>query len=513
MFEAAELGRTLSNQEYHHEVPLLREQLLQLQDELRNANFSVIILFHGVDGAGKSETVNLLNEWLDPRGIITRAFAEPSDEERERPEFWRFWRELPPKGRIAIFLSSWYSHPILDYVYGINNSALFERRLNRILAFERMLVEDGTLLIKYWMHLDHKAQKERLKNLESDSRTRWRITKKDWKNFKLYDRFINAAEYAIHKTAKANAQWTIVEGYDSNYREITVGRSLRDAIQRHQQQFHANQLLAAPNFTIGEESNSAILSHLDMSLTLDNKEDYKNRLEELQGNFNLLFRRAKQHQRSIVILFEGWDAAGKGGAIRRVTAALDARDYQVIPIAAPTDEERAHHYLWRFWRHLPRSGRVTIFDRSWYGRVLVERIEGFTSKQNWSRAYSEITDFEEQLYEHGIIVVKFWLQISPDEQLRRFQERQATTYKHYKLTEEDWRNREKWNLYESAVNDMIERTSTIFAPWTLIEANNKRYARIKVLKTLCYRLEMLANQLSNNSFNSKKLQINELLEK
>jgi len=496
MFEAAELGRTFSVQDYREEVPLLREQLLQLQDELRDANFSVIILFHGVDGAGKGETVNLLNAWMDPRGIVTRAFGNPSDEEQERPEFWRFWRELPPKGRIALFLSSWYSRPILDRVYNLAETATFDRRLNRILAFERMLVEDGTLLIKCWMHLGKKAQKGRLKSLEKDPLTRWRITQTDWKHFNLYDRFIDASEHALHKTATGETPWTIIEGYDSNYREITVGRTVRDAIRRHLEQSKQRDWQAQSTPTqgfisirAGNNASRTVLSHLDMSLTTDNREDYKEHLEQLQGKLNLLFRRAKQQRYSLVVVFEGWDAAGKGGTIRRVTAALDARDYQVISIAAPTDEERAHHYLWRFWRYLPRTGRVTIFDRSWYGRVLVERIEGFTPESTWMRAYSEITDFEEQLYEHNILVVKFWLHITQEEQLRRFEERKTTPYKHYKLTEEDWRNREKWDLYDFSVNDMVERTSTRFARWTLIEANDKRYARIRVLKTLCDRLE------------------------
>jgi len=492
MFEAVELKRTLSDKDYQKEVPLLREQLLQLQDELSDAPFSVIILFHGVDGAGKSETVNLLNSWMDPRGIVTRAFGEPSDEERERPEFWRFWRETPARGKIALLLSSWYSRPILDYVHEISKMPIFERRLNRISNFERMLVEDGTLLIKYWMHLGKTAQKERLKSLEKDMRTRWRVTETDWRHYKLYNRFIDAAEHAIHKTSTGNAPWTIIEGYDPNYREITVGRTLRDALRRHLDQ--AQQPLGAGrNFGTliprGDQEKQTILSQLDMTRAFDKREDYKGNLEELQGKLNLLFRDAKQQRHSLVIVFEGWDAAGKGGTIRRITAALDARDYQVISIAAPTDEEKDHHYLWRFWRHLPRAGRVTIFDRSWYGRVLVERIEGFATESSWMRAYSEINDFEEQLHEHGILMAKFWLHITPEEQLRRFEERQNTPFKHYKLTEEDWRNRDKWPRYETAVNDMVERTSTGFAPWTLVEANDKRYARIKVLKTLCAFLE------------------------
>jgi len=196
-----------------------------------------------------------------------------------------------------------------------------------------------------------------------------------------------------------------------------------------------------------------------------------------------------------VLLFEGNDAAGKGGSIRRITQALDARTYRIIPVAAPTEEERAQPYLWRFWRHLPRKGRVAIFDRSWYGRVLVERVEGFCTHADWMRAYGEINDFEEQLVRNRTVVIKFWLAISQEEQLKRFKEREKIGFKRFKITEEDWRNREKWPLYEQAVCDMIDRTSTEIAPWTLVEANNKWYARLKVLKTVCTRIEKALNKL------------------
>jgi polyphosphate kinase 2 (PPK2 family) len=219
------------------------------------------------------------------------------------------------------------------------------------------------------------------------------------------------------------------------------------------------------------------------------KDKVDERIAVFQGTLNQLQRRAYKNRVSTIMVFEGWDAAGKGGAIRRVTAALDARDYRVIPIAAPSDEERAQHYLWRFWRHLGRAGRVTIFDRSWYGRVLVERVEGFASEKEWMRAYAEINQFEDQLVDRGVVLVKYWLHVTKDEQLRRFKEREATPHKQWKLTPEDWRNRDRWQAYEDAVNDMIERTSTRDAPWTLVEANDKSYARLKVLETMCDRLE------------------------
>ncbi len=221
-----------------------------------------------------------------------------------------------------------------------------------------------------------------------------------------------------------------------------------------------------------------------MGLSLD-KTRYREKLARAQAKLNQLHRKALERGVSTVLVFEGPDAAGKGGAIRRLTAALDARHVQVIPIAAPTDEERAHHYLWRFWRHLSRAGRVTIFDRSWYGRVLVERVEGFASEEEWRRAYAEINDFEEQLIEHGTVLRKFWLHITKEEQLARFQAREKTPYKRWKLTDEDWRNRERWDDYAAAVNDMVEQTSTKKAPWVLVEGNDKRFARVKVATTVC----------------------------
>jgi len=231
-----------------------------------------------------------------------------------------------------------------------------------------------------------------------------------------------------------------------------------------------------------------IVRSLDLRLKLERKK-YEELLDEQWARLNLLSRHRRFQERSVVLVFEGNDAAGKGGAIRRVTRALDARQYRIVSVAGPTEEERAQPYLWRFWRHVPRRGRFTIFDRSWYGRVLVERVEAFASEFDWTRAYGEINDFEQQLADNGAVVIKFWLAISKDEQHRRFLARQKTAFKRFKITPEDWRNRRKWDAYEKAVCDMVDRTSTDTAPWTLVEANDKLYARAKILKTTCDRME------------------------
>jgi polyphosphate:AMP phosphotransferase len=505
MFRTAELGRTIPKKEFDEIVPALRAELLEIQQRLKARKFPVILVFAGVDGAGKSETVNLLHEWMDPRWLITRAYGPPSDEMAERPEYWRYWRDLPPKGRIGSFLSAWYSRPVLDRVYERTSEADFDEVLERIVAFERALADDGALILKFWMHLGRDAQKRRFKTLEKNPLTRWRVTETDWNHWQMYDRFVAAAERAIMRTSTGQAPWHIVEGWDRRHRSLTVGITLRDALTKHMQSRDVLRKIAAsskagtaagPDGDWSVDTPAAlagkviqlprmtVLSRLDPSLAMD-KKTYAKRLEAFQGRLNRRFRQAKALGISTILVFEGWDAAGKGGAIRRVTAALDARDYEVIPFAAPSDEERAQHYLWRFWRHLPRAGRLTIFDRSWYGRVLVERVEGFASEPEWRRAYAEINDFEDQILRHGMVLCKFWLHITQDEQLVRFQRREQVEYKRWKLTGEDWRNREKWDHYESAVNDMVERTSTRQAPWTLVEANDKNHARIKILQVIC----------------------------
>lgn len=493
MFETAELGRKIPKSEYAQRAPQLREQLLDVQQALRTADFKVIVVFAGVDGAGKGDTVNLLNEWMDPRWLVTRAYGQASQEEGERPEYWRYWRDLPPKGRIGLFLSSWYSRPLLDRVYGRIADGEFDRRLERAAAFERGLAADGALILKLWMHLSRKAQKQRFRALEKDPLQRWRVTPADWEHWRKYEDFVAAAERAILKTSSGHLPWHVVEGEDVPYRSLTVGTLLRDAIRGHLER-RAGEAAPGPlapqltPVTEAPEGLPTVLSALDMTLELQ-KGAGKKELQRLQGRLNGLHREARQHGVSTLVVMEGWDAAGKGGAIRRCVAALDARDVEVIPFAAPSDEERQHHYLWRFWRHLGRAGRVTFFDRSWYGRVLVERVEGFAREEEWRRAYAEIVDFEEQLVEHGIVLLKFWMHVTPEEQLARFREREETPWKRWKLTDEDWRNRERWPLYEHAVNDMVAHTSTSAAPWTLVEGNDKRFGRVKVLTTLCDRLE------------------------
>jgi polyphosphate:AMP phosphotransferase len=490
MFESAELGHKIDKATYDAEVPGLREALLDAQFDLaKNANFPVIILIGGLDGAGRGETVNLLNEWMDPRFIETHGMGTPSDEEMERPMMWRFWQALPPKGKIGVFLGSWYTWPILNRVMGITKAADLDQSLERAKRLEKMLTDEGALLIKFWLHLSKEKQEARLKLLEANTKTRWRVTKRDWDHFKRYDKFLTIHESVIRHTSTAEAPWIIIEGADTRYRSLTVGKLILEALRKRladSDQKKEPTVRAAP--LLPSIDKLSILKTLDLTQKIEKKK-FDTALEKYQGKLALLTRDARFKDITVIAVFEGNDAAGKGGSIRRITRSVDARQYQVIPIAAPTEEERAQPYLWRFWRHVPRKGRITIFDRSWYGRVLVERVEKYCSEADWMRAYLEINDFEAQLVRHKIVVIKFWLAISQEEQLQRFEERKQTGFKRFKITDEDWRNREKWDEYEHAICDMVDRTSTSVAPWTIVEANDKNFARIKVLKTLCQRIE------------------------
>ena len=488
MFESAELGHTIDKERYAREEPALREALLDAQYELlESKKFPVIIIISGVDGAGKGESVNVLNEWMDARHIQTHALAAPSADDTERPAFYRFWRHLPPKGASGIFFTSWYTAPILSRAYRSISKADLDQRMDEARRFERMLVSEGALILKFWFHLSKDQQHARLTKLEKNPKTRWRVTERDWTHFEIYDRFRKVSERALRETSTAEAPWIVVEGADARYRNLTVGRAILSALRARLDAAAPPPVEAAPPPEPPIDDLN-LLKKLDLTKKVP-KEEYKPDLEKLQRKLALLTLDLRFKEISVVAAFEGADAAGKGGAIRRITSALDARLYHLHPIAAPTEEERAQPYLWRFWRHLPRLGKLSIFDRTWYGRVLVERVEGFCSEADWMRAYAEINDFEQQMTDSHSVVVKFWLHIDQDEQLARFKEREATAFKRFKITPDDWRNREKWPAYERAICDMVDRTSTEIAPWTLVESNDKYFARIKILTTLVDRIE------------------------
>jgi len=488
MFEAAELGVEVDKQTWEAEAPKVRDALLQAQRDLAGSKYSCVILVSGVEGAGKREVVNFLLEWMDARGVQTHVMRDPTEEELDRPFYWRWWRRLPLTGRTAIFLGSWYSAAIVGRVFGEIKDKDLDQALDRAIEFERMLSQENVIVVKLWCHVSKKMQKKRFKTLEKDKATRWRVTRTDWKFFKHYDDFREVSEHALRRTTIGEAPWHIVDAGDARYRNLSVARIVIDAI-RERIALDASPKKAAKVVPIAAAPPpKSLLTAVDHGVSVDRKK-YEKRLPALQARLNDLVGRLPKARKSVVLVFEGPDAAGKGGTIRRLTGAMEAGSWEVVAIAAPTDEERGHPYLWRFWRNLPRSGRVTIYDRSWYGRVLVERVEGFCPPPDWQRAYAEINAFEEQLAEHGNVILKFWLAITQDEQLRRFKDRQTTPYKQYKITEEDWRNRAKWDAYEQAACETFEKTSTSIAPWVIVEANDKLHARLEVLKAVTSALE------------------------
>jgi len=375
MFESAELGHKISKTVWKKELPALREGLLDAQLDLRQAKrFPAVILVAGVDCAGKGEKVHLLNWWMDPGHLETHALCAPTAEEGERPPMYRYWRVLPPRGKIGIFIGTWYSAPLVENVYGEIKNAELDQRLERIVRFEKMLCDEGALVLKFWLHLSEGEQKKRLKSLEKDPQTRWRVTGTDWRNFKRYGKFRKVSERMLRVTSTPESPWTIVEGSDPHYRYLTIGTTILNALR---------QRLDAADPPVHEEpippivpaiDDLLILRTLDMSKKIK-KETYEAELEKYQGRLNLLTRHDDFRKLSVVVVFEGNDAAGKGGSIRRVTQALDARQFRIFPVAAPTEEERAQPYLWRFWRTIPRKGRLAILDRSWDGGVLGERVE------------------------------------------------------------------------------------------------------------------------------------------
>ena len=498
MFSTAELGQRVAKSEFKERERELRSRLLTLQYRaLELASFPVLIDFAGVDGAGKGSTVNMLNKWMDPRWVRSIGYRLPTEEESARPRFWRYWRDLPPKGRIGLYLSGRYSRPLLGRVYGGIDELEFDRRLAEIIRFENALADDGALILKFWMHLSREQQEARFEQLSADPMRSYRVTSDDRQNHEHYDDFISAAEQIITRTNRGSAPWNIVEGVDPNFRHIRVGEIIAAELSRHLDA-HERQVASAssagtPRVTeAASKRQPTVFDGLDLSVAVQ-RTDYKKKLKKRQARLGELGRKAFDQGISTVLVFEGPDASGKGGAIRRTIWSLDARTSRVHQFAAPNDEEQAHHYLWRFWRKLPRAGYVTVFDRSWYGRVLVERAEGFATEDEWRRAYNEINDFENQIVDRGIVLLKFWLHIGKDEQLTRFQEREQSPYKHWKLTEEDWRNREQWDAYELFGHDVIQYTSTQKAPWILVEGNDKLHARLRVLKTVIDHLKERVN--------------------
>jgi polyphosphate:AMP phosphotransferase len=484
MLDTLDLHLSLDKATYKAEIDKLMTQLRALQTACWEKKLPVIVVLEGWAASGKGALVKKMVAYMDPRGFLVYPIWPPSDAEQHYPFLWRFWQKLPTDGKVAFFYHSWYTHVLEDRLFDRVIAAQVPGVMAQINAFERQLADDGVAIAKFWIHLSQKELKQRLKDYEAHPLTAWRVRSEDWLQEKHYDQYTAYAEEMLIQTSTSSAPWTLVEGNCKRWARVKVlaqlAATLTEALDRLRIQVPIPALLPQEHL---EPTEPDLLAQVDLSQTLS-EATYRQQLALKQIHLQKLQLNIHEHHIPVLILFEGWDAAGKGGAIKRLTDILDPRSYFVHPFADPSDEEKAHHYLWRFWRQLPTAGAIGIFDRSWYGRVLVERVEGFATEVEWRRAYREINEFEAQLTSAGYVLVKLWLHISADEQLKRFTERQNDPFKEYKLTDEDWRNREKWPYYEVAINQAIQRTSTPNAPWTLIAANDKYYARVKIIQTV-----------------------------
>ncbi len=495
MLDKLDLTKTLGKTEYKEKMAKLEPKLGKLQRECRKFGIPVMIAFEGYGASGKGVQISELIKALDPRGFEVYAVKNETEEEKMHPFMWRFWTKMPAKGRIAIYDSSWYRKVLIDRFDKKTKKEEIADAYRSICSFEEQLSADGMVIIKIFLAIDKKSQKKRFEKLMSSKETAWRVSEGDLKRNKKFEKYQEMNEEMLTRTDMEYAPWNVVEAVDRRFATAkiyaVVTQILTEKVEEARRKADSRRGTdASEAVDIKKDTHfrESILGKADLSLTYS-KEEYKERLEVLEKKMEKLHGELYRRRIPVVLGFEGWDAGGKGGAIKRLTEKMDPRGYVVHPTASPNDIEKAHHYLWRFWADMPKAGHVTIFDRTWYGRVMVERIEGFCSKREWQRAFKEINDMEKDLTDAGAVVLKFWMQIDKDEQARRFKARQENPEKQWKITDEDWRNREKWEQYEEAVNEMLIRTSTPNAPWVVVEGNCKYYARIKVLETVVRAIE------------------------
>lgn len=500
MIENVDLSKKLDKEEYEKAMPELQLRMGELQRQARDLNIPVIIVFEGWDASGKGELINRLIHSLDPRGFKVYPVTAPNEEEKMRPFLWRFWIKTPAKGRISIFEKSWYRRMLSENMnIDLKKEDPMEllgdiKQFEKLNYFERDLYNNGNIIIKFFLHISKEEQKKRFDDLEKTPLTSWIISKVDWKVHRHYDKYLGLIDDFLELTDTDHAPWTIVEANNKKYATVKIYRTIISMMEKRIKEFNAEDIKALKankqNVNISEydPGKDPILNSIDLNKRLA-ENDYKQKLKLCQGIIKELQYKTYRKKLPIIVVFEGWDAAGKGGNIKRFTEEMDPRAYEVIPVSAPDGIEKNHHYLWRFWKEFPKKGYTTIFDRSWYGRVLVERVEGLTPPEEWKRAYSEINEMEETITDDGIILIKYWLQIDRDVQLQRFKERETDPAKQWKITEEDWRNRSKWDDYNAAIEEMLYRTDTKYAPWHIIESNDKYYSRIRTMETFIKTVE------------------------
>ncbi|MCD7866683.1 MAG: polyphosphate:AMP phosphotransferase [Clostridiales bacterium] len=463
-----------------------RKRLYELQMEIKNHKIPVLVLFEGWDASGKGSMIGKVIRNIDPRFFKVATMSAPTEEDKRRPFLYRFFKEIPEAGKFTFLDGGWMEQTCREVMNGQLSREAYDNRINSIRRFERQLTDNGYLVIKFFMHIDKKEQKKRMEILLEAEDTQWRVSENDLQQNDRYKKYMKVFDNYLNSTNSSTAPWYIIDAKNRKWAELQVLETLISNIEVGMQNTAHSVPILQNVFPLVPMPRLA-----DISLegkTLDD-ETYKTELKQLQAKLGALHNRLYRKRVPVIITYEGWDAAGKGGNIKRIAGALDPRGFEVLPIASPEPHEKARHYLWRFWTRLPKDGHIAIFDRTWYGRVMVERLEGFCSENDWRRAYNEMNEFEKELADWGAVIIKFWVHIDKDTQLERFTERQNNPEKRWKITEEDWRNREKWDVYEEAVDEMLQKTSTTFAPWYILESVDKKYARIQALNIVIERIE------------------------
>ncbi|MBE7069023.1 MAG: polyphosphate:AMP phosphotransferase [Ruminococcaceae bacterium] len=463
-----------------------RAKLFASQMKIKDAGLPVMVIFEGWGAAGKGSVLGKIIKNIDPRFFKVKTYPAPTAEDKRYPFLYRYMKDIPEKGKFVFYDTYWMEEITDARISGKMGDKEYDEKIDSITRTERSLVDNGYLVMKFFFQIGKKEQKRRLDALLSDKDTKWRVDKYDLHENKHYDESLEVYDKYLKDTNSPTAPWYIIDAKDKKLAELQVLQFLNQGIETALK----NKGLASPilqnTFPL---KKTPLLKEVDLKGKTLTEEEYDKKLDDLQDELSQLHYKLYRKKIPVIIAYEGWDAAGKGGNIKRITGALDPRGFEVQPIASPEPHEKARHFLWRFWTRLPRTGHIAIFDRTWYGRVMVERIEGFCSENDWQRAYNEINEFEKELTDWGAVVIKFWVQIDKRTQLKRFKERQATPEKQWKITDEDWRNREKWNQYEQAIDEMIQKTSTEFAPWYILESVDKKYARIKALEIVVEELK------------------------
>lgn len=476
-----------SDEEIKSMLKVEREKLSANQMKIKDAKLPVMVIFEGWGASGKGSLIAKVIEEIDPRFFdVATMDSEPTEEEKRKPFLWRYFKEIPKEGKFKLFDTCWMEEVTDGVLDGTLDKETYKQRINSINTTERTLTDNGYLVMKFFLQISKKEQSKRLKELALSSNSSWRVNADDLYENDNYKECLKVYETFINDTNRPNAPWYIVDAKDKKFAELMILQYLNQGIDTAIK----NHSLAVPILQNSFPLRKTIkLSEVSLENKTISEADYKIKLKTLQDRLRELHDEIYSAKIPVIIAYEGWDAAGKGGNIKRITQALDPRGYVVHPIASPEPAEKSRHYLWRFWNRLPKTGHIAIFDRTWYGRVMVERLEGFCSENDWQRAYNEMNEFEKELSDWGAVIIKFWVQIDNQTQLERFNDRQNTPEKQWKITDEDWRNREKWDLYENAVNEMLAKTNTTFAPWYVLESVDKKYARIKALEIVIDELE------------------------